>query len=151
MSDLYAIGYPNLMAAEAVVETLTKLQAQGAIQVDDAVIAERRGGDKVKLHQAGRGKSGWAGLIGHAFSGGKGQPGGAGIDEQFTRNLGAQLDAGNVALIVLVSAVNADKVFDELHGQHSGHFMQTSLDPQTEAAVREAAEQAQAAHVGLFN
>ena len=69
MSDLYAIGYPNLVAAEEVVETIAKLQAQRMIQVDDAVIVERRGGGKVKLHQAGSGKTGWAGLIGHVFSG----------------------------------------------------------------------------------
>jgi uncharacterized membrane protein len=151
MSDLYAIGYPNLVAAEQVVETLAKLQAQGMIHVVDAVIVERRGGEKVKLHRAGGGKIGWAGRIGHVFAGSGRPSGDTGIDEEFTRSLGAQLDAGNVALIMLVSALVAEKVFDELHGQHSGHIMQTSLDPQTETAFREAAEQAQAAHVGLFN
>jgi uncharacterized membrane protein len=151
MSDLYAIGYPNLLAAEEVVQTLAKLQAQRMIQVDDAVIVERRGGDKVKLHQAGSGKSGWAGLIGHAFFGPRGRSVDTGIDDDFTRDLGAQLDAGNVALIMLVSSIVAEKVFEELHGQHSGHLMQTSLDQQTETAFREAAEQARAAHIGLFN
>jgi uncharacterized membrane protein len=151
MSDLYAIGYPNLVAAEQVVETLAKLQAQGMIRVDDAVIVERRGGEKVKLHRAGGGKTGWAGRIGHVFAGSAQPSGDTGIDEEFTRSLGAQLDAGNVALIMLVSALVAEKVFDELHGQHSGHIMQTSLDPQTETAFHEAAEQARAAHVGLFN
>ena len=151
MSDLYAIGYPNLLAAEEVVRTVDRLQAQRMIQVDDAVIVERRGGDKVKLHQAGSGKSGWAGLIGHAFFGPRGRSVDTGIDDDFTRDLGAQLDAGNVALIMLVSSIVAEKVFEELHGQHSGHLMQTSLDQQTETAFREAAERARAAHVGLFN
>lgn len=151
MSDLYAIGYPNLVAAEQVVETITKLQAQHAIQVDDAVIVERRGGDKVKLHQVGSGKTGWAGLIGHAFSGSGGRSGEAPISEDFTRNLGAQLDAGNVALVMLVSSIIAEKVFEELHGQHSGRVMQTSLDEQSETALLEAAERARTAHIGLFN
>jgi uncharacterized membrane protein len=151
MSDLYAIGYPNLVAAEEVVETITKLQAQHMIQVDDAVIVERRGGGKVKLHQAGGGKSGWAGMIGHVFSGSSGRSGESGIDEDFTRNLGAQLDAGNVALIMLVSSVAVEKVLDELHGQYSGHIMQTSLDQQAEASFRKAAERARIAHTGLFN
>lgn len=151
MSDLYAIGYPNLLAAEEVVQTVAKLQAQRMIQVDDAVIVERRGGGKVKLHQAGGGKTGWAGLIGHVFVGSSGRSVDAGIDDDFTRNLGAQLDAGNVALIMLVSSVIAEKVFEELHGQHSGHIMQTSLDQQTETTFREAAERARAAHIGLFN
>jgi len=151
MSDLYAIGYPNLVAAEQVVETIAKLQAQHAIQVDDAVIVERRGGGKVKLHQAGSGKTGWAGMIGHVFSGSSARSGDPGIDEGFTRDLGAQLDAGNVALVMLVSSVVADKVLDELHGQYSGHIMQTSLDQRSEDAFREAAERARAAHVGLFN
>jgi len=151
MSDLYAIGYPNLVAAEQVVDTITQLQAQHAIQVDDAVIVERRGGGKVKLHQAGSGKTGWAGLIGHLFSGSGARSGDTAISEDFTRNLGAQLDAGNVALVMLVSSVNAEKVFEELHGQHSGHLMQTSLDQQAETAIREAAEHARTAHIGLFN
>ena len=73
-----------------------------------------------------------------------------GIDDDFKRNLGAQLDAGNVALIMLVSSIDAEKVFEELHGQHSGHIMQTSLDQQTETVFREAAERARAAHIGLF-
>ena len=150
MSDLYAIGYPNLLAAEEVVRTVSKLQAQRMIQVDDAVIVERRGGDKVKLHQAGGGKTGWAGLIGHVF-GSSGRSADAGIDDDFTRNLGAQLDAGNVALIMLVSSIMAAKVFEELHGQYSGHVMQTSLDQQTETTFLEAAERARAAHIGLFN
>ncbi len=55
------IGYPNLLAAEQVVPTLAKLQAQRMIQLDDAVV-EGGGGDKVKLHQAGSGKAGWVGL-----------------------------------------------------------------------------------------
>jgi uncharacterized membrane protein len=132
MSDLYAIGYPNLLAAEEVVQTLARLQSQRMIQVDDAVIVERRGGGKVKLHRAGSDKSGWAGLIGQVFFGPRERPVDTGIDDDFTRNLGAQLDAGNVALIMLVSSIIAEKVFEELHGQHSGHIMQTSLDRQTE-------------------
>lgn len=150
MSDLYAIGYPNLVAAEQVVETIARLQAQHVIQVDDAVIVERRGGDKVKLHQAG-GKTGWGGQIGHLFSGAGRHPGDSGIDQDFTRSLGAQLDAGNVALIMLVSSIDAEKVLEELHGQYSGHVMQTSLDQHAEAAFREAAERARVAHIGLFN
>src|ERR1051326_3793979 len=108
MSDLYAIGYPNLVAAEEVVGTIAKLQAQDLIHVDDAVIVERRGGDKMKLHRAGKS---WAGQIGHLFSGSSGH---SGIDEDFTRSLGAQLDAGNVALILLVSSLVADQVLEEL-------------------------------------
>lgn len=151
MSDLYAIGYPNLVAAEEVVKTLTRLQAQDVIQIEDAVMAERRGGDKVKLHQAGHGKSGWGGRIGHIFAGSPDEGGGAVVDKEFTRHLGAQLDAGHVALIMLVSSVDAGKVLDELHGQYSGHLIQTSLDEQAEAALRDTADRAHAAHIGLFN
>lgn len=150
MTDLYAIGYPNLLAAEQVVQKLAQLQTQRVIQIDDAVIVERRGGDKIKLHQAG-GKAGWAGLIGHVFSGSGGKSADTGITTDFAHNLGAQLDAGNVALVLLVSAIAADKVLDELHGQYSGHIMQTSLNPEAESAMRDAAERAKAAHVGLFD
>jgi uncharacterized membrane protein len=151
MSDLYVIGYPNVLAAEAVVETLTRLQAQNAIDIEDAVIVERRGGSKVKLHRVGSGKTGWSGLIGHGFFGSSGRSSDSGLDEGFMRDLGAQLDAGNVALIMLVASVDAEKVLEELHGQHSGHVIQTSLDQQAETAFLEAAERARATHVGLFN
>jgi uncharacterized membrane protein len=151
MSDLYAIGYPNLLAAEQVVDTITELQARGMIDLEDAVIVERRGGDKVKLHQIGSGKAHWVGRIGHVFAGSGRSSGDAVIDAEFTRDLGAQLDAGNVALVMLVSSVVAEKVLDELHGQHSGHIMQTSLDQQSETALNEAAEQARESHRGLFN
>jgi uncharacterized membrane protein len=151
MSDLYAIGYPNLVAAEQVVDVLTKLQAEHAIEIEDAVIVERRGGDKVKLHRAGRGKSGWGGMVGHVFFGSGRGTADSGIDEAFSRELGAQLDAGNVALILLVASANVEKVVNELHGQYNGHVLQTSLDQQTETEFRAAAEQAHAAHVGLFN
>jgi uncharacterized membrane protein len=52
---------------------------------------------------------------------------------------------------MLVSSVDAEQVLDELHGQYSGHVIQTSLDQQAETAFLEAAERARAAHVGLFN
>jgi len=52
---------------------------------------------------------------------------------------------------MLVSSIVVDKVLDELHGQHSGHVLQTSLDQQTETEFREAVDRARAAHVGLFN
>jgi uncharacterized membrane protein len=105
----------------------------------------------VKLHQVGSGKTGWSGLIGHAFLGSSGRSSDSGLDEEFMRDLGAQLDAGNVALVMLVSSVDAEQVLDELHGQYSGHVIQTSLDQQAETAFLEAAERARAAHVGLFN
>ncbi len=165
MSDLYAIGYPTTSAAEQVLQDLSGLRAQNLIQIDDAVIVERRDDGKVKLHQpsnAGRGAAGgalWGGLIGLLFfvpllgmamGAGMGAIAGSasdtGVDDAFMRNLGDQLQPGTAALVLLVRSVTEDKVFDQLHGQHGGHLIQTSLSKADEDRVRAAAEQARMAH-----
>ena len=165
MSDLYAIGYPTTSAAEQVLQDLSGLRAQNLIQIDDAVIVERRDDGKVKLHQpsnAGRGAAGgalWGGLIGLLFfvpllgmamGAGMGAIAGSasdtGVDDAFMRNLGDQLQPGTAALVLLVRSVTEDKVFDQLHGQYGGYLIQTSLSKADEDRVRAAAEQARMAH-----
>lgn len=167
MSDLIAVGYPNTNLAEQALEELASLQAQKLIQLDDAVIVERRGDGKVKLHQpggsnAGRGALGgavWGGLIGLLFfvpllgmaiGAGTGAVAGkmtdSGVDDDFMRQLGDRLQPGGAALVLLVSKITQDKVFDQMHGQYQGELLQTSLSQEQETALRMAAEHAKAMH-----
>jgi uncharacterized membrane protein len=157
MSDLIAIAYPDRHTAEAVRETLTDLMAQRTIELDDAVVVTRDEEGKVKLHQAlrpaARGAAGgilWGGVIGLLFlapvigmaigaaaGGAAGALTDVGIDDSFLKKLGASLTPGGAALILLVRKATPDKVLPHVQ-RYGGEVIQTSLDDETEARLREA-------------
>ncbi len=165
MNGLIAVGYPNQIAAEDALAHLIQLQGQMLIELDDAVVVERRGDGKVKLHQttgstAGKGAAGgalWGGLsgllffaplLGMALGAGAGAAAGSavdtGVDDQFMKQLGEPLPPGHAALVLLVRSATTDKVLEEMHGQYGGEILQTSLSAEQEAQLRRAADQARA-------
>jgi uncharacterized membrane protein len=159
MSKLVAIGYDTVPEAQGALDTLGRLATEHSIQLDDAVIVERRPGGKVKLHQArsttGAGAAGgalWGGLIGLIFlmplfgmaiGAASGAAAGAltdvGVDDNFMKEVGSQPDEGKAALFVLVTSATADKVLPEMT-KHGGKLIQSSLDSHAEDAVRQALE-----------
>ncbi len=166
MSDLIAVAYPDMQTAEAVRERLTQLIVEHAIELEDAVIVDRDEKGKVKLHQAHRpamaGAAGgalWGGLIGLLFlaplvgmaigaaaGGASGALADVGVSDQFMKELGQKLAPGGAALIVLVRRVTPDKVLPEIR-QYGGEVIQTSLDDDSEARLREVLEGTQSAPV----
>lgn len=164
MSDLIAVAYPDRETAEKVRQRLAQLTLEHTIELEDAVIVDRDENGKVKLHQVhnpvARGAAGgalWGGLIGMLFlvplfgmlvGAAAGGTSGAfvdvGINDQFMRNLGEKLTPGGAALIVLVRKVTADKVLPEI-SQYGGEVIQSSLDDEAEAKLREVLEEAGAA------
>jgi uncharacterized membrane protein len=161
MSDLIAIAYPDLDTARQVVANLDEAQKAHLIALEDAVIVERQVGGKVKLHQpsmAGVGAAGgalWGGLIGllffvPLFGMAVGAASGAiaghfsdrGVDDNFMKRLGSELDEGKAALIVLVREVTADKVLPEI--KIPGTVIQTSLSNEDEAELQAALDAARA-------
>lgn len=160
MSDLIAIGYPTVPAAQAALGQLGDLQKQMLIQLDDAVVVERRPDGKIKLHQtsgtvgiAAAGGALWGGLIGLLFfapllgmalGAGMGAAAGAasdtGISDDFMKRLGSQLGPDRSALVLLVRSITLDKVLEQMHGQYGGELLQTSLSADAEAQMREAIE-----------
>jgi uncharacterized membrane protein len=52
MSDLVAVAYPDLDTARTVMDRLRQAQTEHLIELEDAVIVERREDGKVKLHQS---------------------------------------------------------------------------------------------------
>jgi len=167
MNGLIAVGYPNQVAAEDALQHLMRLQAEQLIELDDAVIVERRGNGKVKLHQttgmtAGKGAAGgalWGGLIGMLFlapllgaalgaglGGAAGAGSDGGVDDQFMKALGDRLEPGHAALVLLVRRATTDRVLEEMHGQYGGELIQTSLSQDEEAQLRAAAEAARGVH-----
>ena len=166
MSTLVAIAYPDQATAEEVAGTLSRLQTEHLIAIDDAVVVTRSEDGKVKLHQtqklAAAGAAGgalWGGLIGLIFfvpllgmavGAATGAATGAltdvGVDDQFMKDLGAKLTPGAAALIVLVHSSTPDKVLPEI-AQFGGEVIQSSLDTETEARLRHVLEARDAAAV----
>jgi uncharacterized membrane protein len=159
MSDLVAIAYPDLDTARQVASNLDEAQKAHLITLDDAVIVERQADGKVKLHQpsmAGVGAAGgalWGGLIGLIFlmplfgmaigaaSGAiAGHFSDSGVDDEFMKKLGSELEEGKAALIVLVRDVTADKVLPEI--KIPGTVIQTSLSNEDETALQAALDAA---------
>ena len=132
-----------------------RLQKSHELSLDDLVVVEHRAGGKIKLHQpsmAGAGAAGgalWGGLIGLIFfapllgmavGAAAGAAGGAmsdvGVDDQFMKDLGANLDEGGAAVILLVREMTPDKVLPQI--KIPGKIIQSSLDNDTEQALSDA-------------
>jgi uncharacterized membrane protein len=144
-----------------VVANLDEAQKAHLIALDDAVIVERQTDGKVKLHQpslAGVGAAGgalWGGLIGLIFlvplfgmaigaaSGAiAGKFSDTGVDDEFMKRLGSELEEGKAAVILLVRDVTADKVLPEI--KIPGTVIQTSLSNDDEQALQAALDAAKA-------
>ncbi len=156
MSKLLAIAYPDTATAERVRADLVEATKERLLQLDDAVVVERRPDGKVKLHQAGStaaaGAAGgalWGGLIGLIFfmpllgmaigaasGAAAGALSDAGVDDQFMKDLGDKLPEGGAAVIALVRQANIEKVLANVKVQ--GEVIQTSLSNESEEALREA-------------
>lgn len=161
MSDLIAIAYDDVDTSRDVMQTLERLGKEHVVELEDAVIVERRDDGKIKLHQSRPmvsmgAASGvlWGGLIGLIFmvpllgaaiGGAAGAAGGAmtdyGIDDSFMRELGERLQPGTAAIFLLASKSTPDKLFPEV-ARYGGHVLQTSLSNEAEQHLREAADAA---------
>jgi uncharacterized membrane protein len=156
MSDLVAIAYPDQETAERARARLADAIKSRIIELDDAVIVTRDPDGKVKLHQtvspAGAGAAGgalWGGLIGLLFlapllgmavGAAAGAATGAladyGVDDNFMKDLGAKLEPGSAALIVLVRKMTPDKILENI--QEKGQVIQSSLSNEAEQRLNEA-------------
>src|SRR5215207_6447532 len=113
MSNLIAIAYPDVQTAEQVRSTLGDLKTEKVIVLEDMVVVTRDDKGKVKLHQAmspgatgAAGGAVWGGLIGKTTD--------IGVDDKFMKDLGAHLEGGKAALIVLVRQSTPDKVLPRI-------------------------------------
>ncbi|MFJ8044492.1 DUF1269 domain-containing protein [Kitasatospora sp. NPDC096147] len=159
MSNLFAIAYPDLATAQQVRAEAVGLQKQKLIDLEDAVVVERREDGKIKLHQAvsttGAGAASgalWGGVIGLLFfmpflgaavGGATGAAVGAstdvGVDDNFMRQVGEHLQPGSAAVFLLVRKATADKVVPAL-ARYGGQIIQTSLSAEAEAELRATVE-----------
>ena len=68
-----------------------------------------------------------------------------GVDDNFMKDLGAKLEPGGAALIVLVRSATTDKVLPEI-AHFGGDVIQTSLDTEAEERLRHALETRDSRH-----
>ena len=155
MSDLVAISYDSVATAREVAGNVAQLVKAHELDLDDMVIVERQQDGKVKLHQPSAAAGGavggalWGGLIGLIFfvpllgmaiGAASGAAAGAlsdyGVDDNFMKQLGENLEPGAGALILLVRKVSVDKVLPQI--KIPGKVIQTSLDNDTEQHLSDA-------------
>lgn len=160
MSDHIAVVYPDENTAVQMRDTLARLQTERLAKLaDDAVVVKNQDG-KVRLNQTAplvaTGAAGgalWGTLIGMLFlapllglvvgavSGAiSGKLSDYGIDDNFMKQLGSQLQPGNAALFVLVTKVTPDKVLDQIK-QYGGTVLQSSLSKDAEARLQQSLDQ----------
>ncbi len=157
MSNLIAVAYEDVDRARDVLQTLNELGVEHAITLEDAVIAERRPDGTVKLHQTIRpgavGAAGgalWGGLIGLLFlapflgmaigaasGGAAGALSDPGVDDHFLKHLGADLEPGMAAVILLVRESTPDKVLPRI-SPYGGRVIHSSLSDEAEERLRDA-------------
>jgi uncharacterized membrane protein len=157
MSSLAAVAYPDRETAERVRQELVQATKEHLMQLDDAVVVEHEAGGGIKLHQAmsptGGGAVGgaaWGGLIGLLFlapvlgmavgaaSGAvAGKMTDVGINDDFMKQLGAKLQPGAAALIILGSTEAGDRIIERVR-PYGGEVLQTSLSEEQEQRLRSA-------------
>jgi uncharacterized membrane protein len=167
MSELIAITYSSELKAEDVRLQLLKMQKEHLVDVDDAVVAIKKHNGKVKLHQmyhltAAGACSGsfWGALIGLIFLnpllgaviGGSvgaatGALGDVGIDNNFMKELSANMQPNSSTLFVLIRNVTPDKVLEEL-APFGGEVLRTSLSHEDENKLQEVLDSTKV-HAGI--
>ena len=155
MSSLVVVSYPNEYQAEEVRLRLLKMQKEYLVDLEDAAIAVRKENGKVKLRQlysltgATAVSGGFWGLLvgliflnpllGAAVGAGAGAISGAladvGVNDNFMKQLAAQLKPGGSMLFVLFRSISLDKALTELEGT-GGTIIQTSLSHEDEDRLR---------------
>ncbi|MHC4758868.1 MAG: DUF1269 domain-containing protein [Planctomycetota bacterium] len=161
MSEFIAITYDGKFKAQEVRMELLKMQKEHLIDLEDAVVAVKNPDGKVKLHQmynltasGAIGGGFWGALIGLIFlnpllgaliGGAIGTATGAlsdiGINNEFMKELGANMHPNSSTLFVLIRKITPDKVLEEIR-PFGGKLLRTSLSHEDEAKLQAALDAA---------
>jgi uncharacterized membrane protein len=156
MSRIVVIGFDSEADAHAALHTLRGLEKEGGIKFEDtAVVAmDEHGKVHVKNEASAAAEVGAvvggimggmllvvfpvAGIaLGAAAGAGIGASLGQGIDGKFVDEIKAELTPGTSALFLQIQEANAEMAIASLR-QYHGRVIQTSLEPETEEALRAA-------------
>jgi uncharacterized membrane protein len=157
MANLVAIAFDQPEEAFNLRARLVELQKEYLIDMEDIVVLTRSEKGRIKLHQAtnltaagAMGGSFWGLLIGMLFfnpllglavGAGAGAVSGyltdLGIDNNFMKQIGKELQPGGAAVFVLVRKATDDKVIDRLQDfAGTGRILKTSLSKESEEELR---------------
>ena len=159
MADLIAITFDSKDKAETALKRAAEMQKQHLIDLGDAVIVSRDENGKVSLRQStnlvavGAASGGvWGTLIGLLFlnpllglavGAASGALGGfftdIGINDDFMKRMGQELQPGTSALFALVRKSTPDRVLPEVK-KLGGTVFTTSLSQEEERQLRDALE-----------
>ncbi|WP_019143268.1 DUF1269 domain-containing protein [Noviherbaspirillum massiliense] len=157
MADLIVVAYREMHKAEEVLSNMRRLQGEYLVDLEDAAYVTKDQDGKVRLYQSVNipllgAVSGiaWGGLIGLLFlnpllgaaiGGGAGAITGAvadyGINDDFMRELGTQLQPGGSAIFILARRFTPDKFTDEL-ARYGGTVLRSSLTRDAEQRLQQA-------------
>jgi uncharacterized membrane protein len=158
MSDLVVLAFNTQDGAERFGAEVERMQKMKLLSLEDAATVVRNADGKVKVKQAtslvGAGAFGgafwgmligllffmpWLGLAVGAISGAlAGKFTDIGVDDQFIKNVGAQITPGTSAIFLMVRDAVPDRVMEEIKGNAGVTIIQTSLSREAEEKLREA-------------
>lgn len=165
MAELIVIAFDDAQKADRALAELQRLEREYLVDLEDAVVAIREPGGKLRLKQSvdltgmGAASGGlwgamWGSLVGLLFlnpliglvtGAALGAGAGAlsanlgdyGIDDDFIKSLGNGLTPGTSAIFILVRKVQPEKVLQEFSG-FGGKIIRSSLAPDQERRLQEA-------------
>jgi uncharacterized membrane protein len=161
MSDLIVITYDKEQTGRDAFNELANLQKMQVLELEDAALAVKDQGGKVKVkqtleNQVSGSSALWGGfwglligliflapifwglfgaLMGYIF----GKASDIGIDNKFIKQVGDSLDPGGAALFMLVIKATPDKVLEQMK-PFGGEVYQTSLSNEDEEKLKKALE-----------
>ena len=156
MSQVVVVSFDSEDDARNALRSLRSLEAAGKIHFEDTAIVVHHSDGKfeVKNEVSGTTEAGAVigalvgGLIffvfpvagialGAAAGAGIGALVGNGVDGKFVEDVKAQLPPGKSALFLVIKDADADATIPALR-RYRGEVIQTTLDPEIEAAIRDA-------------
>jgi uncharacterized membrane protein len=156
MSTMVVVAFDNETGAARMRDELGQLQKERLVTLDDAAVVVRRQDGKVKVNQAtslvGAGSLGgafwgmligllffmpWLGLAVGAVTGAiAGKLTDIGIDANFIKEVGQEIQPGNSALFLLLREATVDRLVERLR-PFEGRIIRTSLSAEDEMKLRE--------------
>jgi|GEM_PF-390045 len=155
-SNLTVLVFEDELKAEEARLKILKLQKQGFIDVEDAVVVSKQIDGTIKLHQAQKlnHRGVWAGSLTGLIVGGliampvmgavvgavtgalAGSVKAVGIDESFVKELAEMLSAGSSAIFTLVRSADPDKVCEEFFA-FGGTVLFSSVNPERAQEIQD--------------
>jgi uncharacterized membrane protein len=154
-SEIVVLGFQDQLGAEEMLDTLGKMQEEGLIELEDAVVASRGGGTNVEIKQTtsetgkfalrGTGIGFLAGLLlggpilglagGAAIGAITGAMKDQGIDDKFIREVSEWVKPDTSALFLLVKEAKAEQVHKQLK-PFKAQVLTTTLPEEAEQRLK---------------